>query len=154
MERLDDQYRHHGALDKGEGLRRSEPCSLSISDVLASPATSIAASQRFQTTTGVWNLPPNASRSRQHTSDLREVSPGKDLQLLTSATWPSFSFWLSGAFLSPVARFSKLHRWLADPLHVKPSAQVVLAQLCQEDSQADVAPVSTASRSPQGLFHV
>ena len=75
-----------------------------------------------KTTTWVWNLHANAHDFDSHTSDLEEVS-----RKIFSAHFGHLAvifIWLSGAFFHG-ARFSNFSGWLADPTHVKPSAQVV-----------------------------
>ena len=88
-----------------------------------------------KTTTWVWNLHANAHDFDSHTSDLEEVS-----RKIFSAHFGHLAvifIWLSGAFYHG-ARFSNYTGWLADPLHVKPSAQVVWPIFGQEILNGDV----------------
>ena len=88
-----------------------------------------------KTTTWIWNLHANAHDFDSHTSDLEEVS-----RKIFSAHFGHLAvifIWLSGAFYHG-ARFSNYSGWLADPLHVKPSAQVVWPIFGQEILNGDV----------------
>ena len=79
-----------------------------------------------KTTSWIWNLHANAHDFDAHTSDLQEVS-----RRIFSAHFGHLAvifIWLSGAFFHG-ARFSNYSGWLADPTHVKPSAQVVWPDL-------------------------
>ena len=61
--------------------------------------------------------------------------------------------WLSGAFFHG-ARFSNYTGWLADPTHVKPSAQVVWPVFGQEILNGDVGAGFHGIQITSGLFHV
>jgi photosystem I P700 chlorophyll a apoprotein A1 len=104
-----------------------------------------------KTTTWVWNLHANAHDFDSHTSDLEEVS-----RKIFSAHFGHLAvifIWLSGAFYHG-ARFSNYAGWLADPLHVKPSAQVVWPIFGQEILNGDVGAGFHGIQITSGLFHV
>ena len=104
-----------------------------------------------KTTTWVWNLHANAHDFDSHTSDLEEVS-----RKIFSAHFGHLAvifIWLSGAFFHG-ARFSNYTGWLADPLHVKPSAQVVWPVFGQEILNGDVGAGFHGIQITSGLFHV
>jgi len=104
-----------------------------------------------KTTTWIWNLHANAHDFDSHTSDLEEVS-----RKIFSAHFGHLAvifIWLSGAFYHG-ARFSNYAGWLADPLHVKPSAQVVWPIFGQEILNGDVGAGFHGIQITSGLFHV
>jgi photosystem I P700 chlorophyll a apoprotein A1 len=104
-----------------------------------------------KTTTWIWNLHANAHDFDSHTSDLEEVS-----RKIFSAHFGHLAvifIWLSGAFYHG-ARFSNYSGWLADPLHVKPSAQVVWPIFGQEILNGDVGAGFHGIQITSGLFHV
>jgi len=104
-----------------------------------------------KTTTWIWNLHANAHDFDSHTSDLEEVS-----RKIFSAHFGHLAvifIWLSGAFYHG-ARFSNYSGWLADPLHVKPSAQVVWPIFGQEIINGDVGAGFHGIQITSGLFHV
>ena len=104
-----------------------------------------------KTTTWVWNLHANAHDFDSHTSDLEEVS-----RKIFSAHFGHLAVifvWLSGAFFHG-ARFSNYSGWLADPTHVKPSAQVVWPVFGQEILNGDVGAGFHGIQITSGLFHV
>ena len=104
-----------------------------------------------KTTTWIWNLHANAHDFDSHTSDLEEVS-----RKIFSAHFGHLAvifIWLSGAFYHG-ARFSNYAGWLADPLHVKPSAQVVWPIFGQEILNGDVGAGFRGIQITSGLFHV
>ena len=104
-----------------------------------------------KTTTWVWNLHANAHDFDAHTSDLQEVS-----RRIFSAHFGHLAvifIWLSGAFFHG-ARFSNFSGWLADPTHVKPSAQVVWPIFGQEILNGDVGAGFHGIQITSGLFHV
>ncbi|MCS6942304.1 MAG: photosystem I core protein PsaA [Geminocystis sp.] len=75
-----------------------------------------------KTTTWIWNLHADAHDFDSQTSDLEDVS-----RKIFSAHFGHLAVvfvWLSGMYFHG-AKFSNYTAWLADPLHVKPSAQVV-----------------------------
>jgi photosystem I P700 chlorophyll a apoprotein A1 len=104
-----------------------------------------------KTTTWVWNLHANAHDFDAHTSDLQEVS-----RRIFSAHFGHLAvifIWLSGAFFHG-ARFSNYSGWLADPTHVKPSAQQVWAVFGQEVLNGDMGAGFQGIQITSGLFHV
>ena len=104
-----------------------------------------------KTTTWVWNLHANAHDFDSHTSDLEEVS-----RKIFSAHFGHLAvifIWLSGAFFHG-ARFSNFSGWLADPTHVKPSAQVVWPVFGQEILNGDMGAGFQGIQITSGLFHV
>merc|ERR1711934_243083 len=104
-----------------------------------------------KTTTWVWNLHANAHDFDAHTSDLEEVS-----RRIFSAHFGHLAvifIWLSGAFFHG-ARFSNYSGWLADPTHVKPSAQVVWPVFGQEILNGDMGAGHQGIQITSGLFHV
>ncbi|NDE21989.1 MAG: photosystem I core protein PsaA, partial [Synechococcaceae bacterium WB9_3_282] len=104
-----------------------------------------------KTTTWIWNLHSRAHDFDSHTSDLEEVS-----RKIFSAHFGHLAvifIWLSGAFFHG-ARFSNYSGWLADPLHVKPSAQVVWPIFGQEILNGDMGAGFHGIQMTSGLFHV
>ena len=104
-----------------------------------------------KTTSWVWNLHANAHDFDAHTSDLQEVS-----RRIFSAHFGHLAvifIWLSGAFFHG-ARFSNYSGWLADPTHVKPSAQVVWPIFGQEILNGDMGAGFQGIQITSGLFHV
>ena len=104
-----------------------------------------------KTTSWIWNLHANAHDFDAHTSDLQEVS-----RRIFSAHFGHLAvifIWLSGAFFHG-ARFSNYSGWLADPTHVKPSAQVVWPVFGQEILNGDVGAGFHGIQITSGLFHV
>jgi photosystem I P700 chlorophyll a apoprotein A1 len=104
-----------------------------------------------KTTSWVWNLHANAHDFDAHTSDLQEVS-----RRIFSAHFGHLAvifIWLSGAFFHG-ARFSNYSGWLADPTHVKPSAQVVWPIFGQEILNGDVGAGFHGIQITSGLFHM
>jgi photosystem I P700 chlorophyll a apoprotein A1 len=117
----------------------------------ASPDTSTALAKGPKTTSWVWNLHANAHDFDAHTSDLQEVS-----RRIFSAHFGHLAvifIWLSGAFFHG-ARFSNYSGWLADPTHVKPSAQVVWPIFGQEILNGDMGAGFQGIQITSGLFHV
>jgi photosystem I P700 chlorophyll a apoprotein A1 len=104
-----------------------------------------------KTTSWVWNLHANAHDFDAHTSDLQEVS-----RRIFSAHFGHLAvifIWLSGAFFHG-ARFSNYSGWLADPTHVKPSAQVVWPVFGQEILNGDVGAGFHGIQITSGLFQM
>ena len=104
-----------------------------------------------KTTTWVWNLHANAHDFDAHTSDLQEVS-----RRIFSAHFGHLAvifIWLSGAFFHG-ARFSNYSGWLADPTHVKPSAQQVWAVFGQEVLNGDMGAGFQGIQITSGLFQM
>ena len=104
-----------------------------------------------KTTSWVWNLHANAHDFDAHTSDLQEVS-----RRIFSAHFGHLAvifIWLSGAFFHG-ARFSNYSGWLADPTHVKPSAQVVWPIFGQEILNGDMGAGFQGIQITSGLFQM
>jgi len=104
-----------------------------------------------KTTTWVWNLHANAHDFDSHTSDLEDIS-----RKIFSAHFGHLAIifiWLSGAYYHG-ARFSNYSGWLADPTHVKPSAQVVWPIFGQEILNADVGAGFHGIQITSGLFQL
>ena len=104
-----------------------------------------------KTTTWVWNLHANAHDFDAHTSDLQEVS-----RRIFSAHFGHLAvifIWLSGAFFHG-ARFSNYSGWLADPTHVKPSAQQVWAVFGQDILNGDMGAGFQGIQITSGLFQM
>jgi photosystem I P700 chlorophyll a apoprotein A1 len=104
-----------------------------------------------KTTTWVWNLHANAHDFDSHTSDLEDIS-----RKIFSAHFGHLAIifiWLSGAYFHG-ARFSNYSGWLADPTHVKPSAQVVWPIFGQEILNADVGAGFHGIQITSGLFQL
>ena len=104
-----------------------------------------------KTSTWVWNLHANAHDFDAHTSDLQEVS-----RRIFSAHFGHLAvifIWLSGAFFHG-ARFSNYSGWLADPTHVKPSAQQVWAVFGQEVLNGDMGAGFQGIQITSGLFQM
>ncbi|KAM3115833.1 photosystem I core protein PsaA [Phormidesmis sp. 146-33] len=104
-----------------------------------------------KTTTWIWNLHANAHDFDSHTSDLEDVS-----RKIFSAHFGHLAvvfIWLSGMYFHG-ARFSNYSAWLADPLHVKPSAQVVWPIFGQEILNADVGGGFHGIQITSGFFQL
>lgn len=88
-----------------------------------------------KTTTWIWNLHADAHDFDSHTNDLEDIS-----RKIFSAHFGHLAVvfvWLSGMYYHG-ARFSNYEAWLADPLSIKPSAQVVWPIVGQEILNGDV----------------
>ena len=86
-------------------------------------------------TTWIWNLHADAHDFESHTNDFQDVS-----RKVFSAHFGQLGIiliWLSGMYYHG-ARFSNYEAWLSDPLHIKPSAQIVWPIVGQEILNADV----------------
>ncbi len=104
-----------------------------------------------RTTTWVWNLHSRAHDFDSHTSDLEDIS-----RKIFSAHFGHLAvvfIWLSGAYYHG-ARFSNYSGWLADPLNVKPSAQVVWPIFGQEILNGDVGAGFHGIQITSGLFQM
>ncbi|AZB72347.1 photosystem I core protein PsaA [Synechococcus elongatus] len=104
-----------------------------------------------KTTTWIWNLHANAHDFDSHTSDLEDIS-----RKIFSAHFGHLAvifIWLSGAYFHG-ARFSNFSGWLADPTHVKPSAQVVWPIFGQEILNGDVGGGFHGIQITSGLFQL
>ncbi|MEO1404312.1 MAG: photosystem I core protein PsaA [Cyanobacteria bacterium J06635_1] len=104
-----------------------------------------------KTTTWIWNLHADAHDFDSHTSDLEDIS-----RKIFSAHFGHLAIvfiWLSGMFFHG-ARFSNFEAWLADPLTIKPSAQVVWPIFGQEILNADVGGGFHGIQITSGLFQL
>ncbi len=104
-----------------------------------------------KTTTWIWNLHALAHDFDSHTSDLEDVS-----RKIFSAHFGHLAVvfvWLSGMYYHG-AQFSNYSAWLADPINVKPSAQVVWSIFGQEILNGDVGGGFEGIRITSGLFHL
>ena len=104
-----------------------------------------------KTTTWIWNLHADAHDFDSHTSDLEDIS-----RKIFSAHFGHLAvvfIWLSGMYFHG-ARFSNFEGWMADPLAVKPSAQVVWPIVGQEILNADVGGGFHGIQITSGLFQL
>jgi photosystem I P700 chlorophyll a apoprotein A1 len=104
-----------------------------------------------KTTTWIWNLHALAHDFDSHTSDLEDVS-----RKIFSAHFGHLAvvfIWLSGMYFHG-ARFSNYEAWLANPLGVKPSAQVVWPIFGQEILNADVGGGFQGIQITSGFFYL
>lgn len=107
--------------------------------------------QSCTSTTWLWNLHADAHDFRSHTNDLENIS-----RRIFASHFGHLSFiflWLSGMYFSG-ARFSNYEAWLHDPLHIRPSAQVVWAGLNQDVLNGDQGGGLMAIRITSGFFHL
>jgi len=103
------------------------------------------------TTTWIWNLHADAHDFDTHTSDLQEIS-----RKVFSAHFGQLGIiliWLSGMYFHG-ARFSNYEAWLLDPIHIKPSAQVVWPIVGQEILNGDVGGGFQGVQITSGLFQL
>jgi photosystem I P700 chlorophyll a apoprotein A1 len=103
------------------------------------------------TTTWIWNLHADAHDFDNHTSDLQEIS-----RKVFSAHFGQLGIiliWLSGIYFHG-ARFSNYEAWLTDPIHIKPSAQVVWPIVGQEILNGDVGGEFQGVQIVSGLFQL
>lgn len=104
-----------------------------------------------KTTTWIWNLHANAHDFDSQTSDLEDVS-----RKVFSAHFGHLAVifvWLSGMYFHG-AKFSNYTAWLADPINVKPSAQVVWPVVGQGILNADVGGGFSGIQITSGLFYL
>ncbi|MCU0567858.1 MAG: photosystem I core protein PsaA [Oculatellaceae cyanobacterium Prado106] len=104
-----------------------------------------------KTTTWIWNLHADAHDFDSHTSDLEDIS-----RKIFSAHFGHLAVvfvWLSGMYFHG-AKFSNYSAWLADPLHIKPSAQVVWPIVGQEILNADVGGGFQGIQITSGFFQL
>ncbi len=104
-----------------------------------------------KTTTWIWNLHADAHDFDSHTSDLEDIS-----RKIFSAHFGHLAvvfIWLSGMYFHG-ARFSNYEGWMANPLAVKPSAQVVWPVFGQEILNADVGGGFHGIQITSGLFQL
>ncbi|HJO78053.1 MAG TPA: photosystem I core protein PsaA, partial [Prochlorococcaceae cyanobacterium Fu_MAG_134] len=103
------------------------------------------------TTTWIWNLHADAHDFDTHIGDLEETS-----RKIFSAHFGHLAIvfiWMSGAFFHG-ARFSNYGGWLADPTHVKASAQVVWPIVGQEIMNADMGAGFNGIQITSGVFQI
>ncbi len=104
-----------------------------------------------KTTTWIWNLHANAHDFDTHTSDLQDVS-----RKIFSAHFGHLAvvfIWLSGMYYHG-ARFSNFSAWMADPIHIKPSAQVVWPIVGQDILNGDMGGGFHGIQITSGLFQL
>ncbi|BFM38814.1 photosystem I core protein PsaA [Synechocystis sp. LKSZ1] len=104
-----------------------------------------------KTTTWIWNLHANAHDFDSQTSDLEDVS-----RKIFSAHFGHLAVvfvWLSGMYFHG-AKFSNYEAWLADPTHIKPSAQVVWPIVGQGILNGDVGGGFHGIQITSGLFYL
>ncbi|GAB4211603.1 MAG: photosystem I core protein PsaA [Synechococcales cyanobacterium] len=104
-----------------------------------------------KTTTWIWNLHALAHDFDSHTSDLEDVS-----RKIFSAHFGHLAVvfvWLSGMYFHG-AQFSNYSAWLADPINIHPSAQVVWPVFGQEILNMDQGGGFEGIRITSGLFHL
>jgi len=103
------------------------------------------------TTTWVWNLHAEAHDFDRHSSDLQEIS-----RKVFSAHFGQIGIiliWLSGIFFHG-ARFSNYESWIVDPVHIKPSSQVVWPIVGQEILNMDVGGGFQGIQITSGFFPI
>jgi photosystem I P700 chlorophyll a apoprotein A1 len=103
------------------------------------------------TTTWIWNLHADAHDFDGHSSDLQAIS-----RKVFSAHFGQLGIiliWLSGMYFHG-ARFSNYEAWLTDPIHIKPSAQVVWPIVGQEILNGDVGGGFQGVQITSGLFQL
>lgn len=104
-----------------------------------------------KTTTWIWNLHANAHDFDSQTSDLEDVS-----RKIFSAHFGHLAVvfvWLSGMYFHG-AKFSNYEGWLADPTHIKPSAQVVWPIVGQGILNGDMGGGFHGIQITSGLFYL
>ncbi|MEM1239655.1 MAG: photosystem I core protein PsaA [Cyanobacteria bacterium P01_H01_bin.26] len=104
-----------------------------------------------KTTTWIWDLHADAHDFDTHTSDLEDIS-----RKIFSAHFGHLAIifiWLSGMYFHG-ARFSNFSAWMADPMGVKPSAQVVWPIVGQDILNADVGGGFRGIQITSGLFQM
>ena len=104
-----------------------------------------------KTTTWIWNLHADAHDFDSHTADLEDIS-----RKIFSAHFGHLAvvfLWLSGMYFHG-AKFSNFSSWMADPVHIKPSAQVVWPIFGQEILNADVGGGFHGIQITSGLFQM
>ncbi len=104
-----------------------------------------------KTTTWIWNLHADAHDFDSQTSDLEDIS-----RKIFSAHFGHLAVvfvWLSGMYFHG-ARFSNYEAWLADPLHIKPSAQQVWSIVGQDILNGDVGGGFRGIQITSGFFQM
>ena len=121
-------------------------------DLWAKPGHfSRALSKGPSTTTFVWNLHADAHDFDSQTNDIQDIS-----RKIFSAHFGQLGIiliWLSGMYFHG-ARFSNYEAWLNDPLHIKPSAQVVWPIVGQEVLNGDVGGGFQGIQITSGFFQL
>lgn len=103
------------------------------------------------TTTFVWNLHADSHDFDSQTNDIQDIS-----RKVFSAHFGQLGIiliWLSGMYFHG-ARFSNYEAWLNDPLHIKPSAQVVWPIVGQEVINGDVGGGFQGIQITSGFFQL
>ncbi|MGD1927895.1 MAG: photosystem I core protein PsaA [Leptolyngbyaceae cyanobacterium] len=104
-----------------------------------------------KTTTWIWDLHADAHDFDTHTGDLEDIS-----RKIFSAHFGHLAIifiWLSGMYFHG-ARFSNFSAWMADPINLKPSAQVVWPLVGQEILNADLGGGFHGIQITSGLFQM
>ncbi|MEO0539069.1 MAG: photosystem I core protein PsaA, partial [Cyanobacteria bacterium P01_A01_bin.123] len=104
-----------------------------------------------KTTTWIWDLHADAHDFDSHTSDLEDIS-----RKIFSAHFGHLAIvfiWLSGMYYHG-ARFSNYEAWLADPVNIHPSAQVVWPIFGQEILNGEVGGGFQGIQITSGLFQM
>ncbi len=104
-----------------------------------------------KTTTWIWNLHADAHDFDSHTNDLQDIS-----RKIFSAHFGHLAVvfvWLSGMYFHG-ARFSNFSAWMADPTHIKPSAQVVWPLVGQDILNGDMGGGFRGIQITSGLFQM
>ncbi|MUG92103.1 photosystem I core protein PsaA [Scytonema sp. UIC 10036] len=104
-----------------------------------------------KTTTWIWNLHALAHDFDTHTSDLEDIS--RKIFAAHFGHLAVVTLWLSGMIFHG-ARFSNYEAWLSDPLHIKPSAQVVWPIVGQQILNGDVGGGFRGIQITSGLFYI
>ena len=104
-----------------------------------------------KTTTWIWNLHALAHDFDAQTSDLEDVS--RKVFAAHFGQLAVIFLWLSGMEFHG-ARFSNYNAWMLDPVHIKPSAQVVWPIVGQDILNADVGGGFHGIQITSGLFYI
>jgi len=104
-----------------------------------------------KTTTWIWNLHALAHDFDTHTSDLEDIS--RKIFAAHFGHLAVVTLWLSGMIFHG-ARFSNYEAWLSDPLHIKPSAQVVWPVVGQDILNGDVGGGFHGIQITSGFFQI
>ena len=102
-------------------------------------------------TTWVWNLHADVHDFDTQTTNLEVIS-----RRVFSAHFGQLAIimiWLSGMFFHG-ARFSNYEAWVANPMQIKPSAQIVWPIVGQEILNGDLGAGTQGIQITSGLFHV
>jgi photosystem I P700 chlorophyll a apoprotein A1 len=104
-----------------------------------------------KTTTWIWNLHADAHDFDSHTSDLQDIS--RKIFAAHFGHLAVIFIWLSGMYFHG-ARFSNFSAWMTDPIHIKPSAQIVWPIFGQDILNADVGGGFHGIQITSGLFQL